>query len=137
MSAHDNGASGGEGAGGVSSGHRKGEREVGGAKDGDRPDGTQHGPQVRLGNGGTVGKGGFDAGIHPRAFFDQVGKHFQLAYGASTFAFASWFGQSGFGHHARGDLRAEGVDLFGHCTEELCPLGRSGFRVRKKRRSSQ
>lgn len=123
MGAHDDGATGGEGARGVTSGDGEGEREIGSAEDGDGAEGTAHRAEVGLGSGSAVGQCRFDAGIDPRTFFDEVGEHAELAYSASALALAAAFGEAGFGHHARGDFVTEGVDFFGDGAEEC----RAGF----------
>lgn len=125
MSADNDRTSGGEGAGGVPSGDRKREGEVGGAEDGDRTERAAHGSKVRLGDGGAIGLSVFDTGIDPGAFLDQVGKHVELTHGAAALAFAARLGESGLGHHTRGDVGTGGVYFLCNGAEEFG----AGFRL--------
>lgn len=115
----DDGAARSEGAGGVTSGDGEGEGKIGSAENGDRAEGAAHRAEVGLGNGSAVWLGGFDAGIDPGAFFDEAGKHAELATGATALAITAGFGEAGLSHHARGDFVAEGIDFLCDGTKEF------------------
>ena len=82
----DDGASGGEGRGGVAAGDGEGEREVGGAEHGDGAERDGALADVGPGRGFAVGEGRVDAGAVPGAFAQHRGEEAELAGGAADLA---------------------------------------------------
>src|SRR5579864_7944355 len=81
---------------GVSSCHRKSEREVARTKNNYRPDGHEHPPQIRFWRRLPVWNGMIDPGVNPRAFARDLSKQPQLPDGAGAFAREPRLGKSGF-----------------------------------------
>ena len=119
----DDGASGGEGRGGVSAGDGKREGEVAGAEDGDGAERAQHGANVGTRERLAIGECGIDAGLDPGAFFDDTGEHAELVGGAVDFAGEAGHGQRGFKMCALGEFFAMGFEAVGDAAEE----GGAGF----------
>ena len=82
MALDDDGASRGQGGGGVAAGSAVREREVARAEDGDRAQRLEHAPDVGLGDWATTGLTGIDAGLDPAALADLGGEHLECVDGA-------------------------------------------------------
>ena len=115
---HDDGATRGEGRGGVAAGDGVGEGEVARAEDGDGADGTEERAVVRLGQGLAVRVGGLDAGVDPVAFLDEVGEEPQLAHRAADLTLTACLGEAGLLRRPGDEDGRGGFDAGGDVAEE-------------------
>ncbi len=130
-------ATGGQGRGGVATGHREGQREIAGTEYRHRPQGHLALAQVGTRQGLALGQGIVDPHVQPFAGPYHAGEGAQLGAGAATFALDARLGQATFSHGAVDQGIAQRFDLRGDGFEELCPLLERGFAVGIERRPGQ
>ena len=108
---------------------RKGQREVGRAKDGDRADRTLYHPQIRPRQRRAIRKGHVMATVQIGARFDMIGKEVQLARGSSPLTNKSRFRQAGFVAPDLGDLIATRIDFDVNPAQKRRALGGQAMSV--------
>ena len=105
-------------AAGVAARGRKGQREIGGAENGDRPDRALYHLDVGARQRLAVGQGRVVAAVEIVAFFNMRGEQAQLTGRASALGNQPRFGQAGLGAADFGDGVGARIDFFGDGDEK-------------------
>src|SRR5690606_859546 len=113
MALDDDGATGRKRGSGVTAGRREGEREVGGAENGDRADRPLDEADLRARRRLAVRQGRIEAAVEIVAVLDMVGEEAELAGGAAALALEAGDRQAGFLRADLGDGVRARLDLVG------------------------
>ena len=125
MGLHDHRAAGGQGRGGITTGHGEGEGKIGRTENRHRAERPEHRTHIRLGHRLALGIGVIDARIHPASFLGHRGEQAQLAGGAADFPLQARFRQAGFQIAALDEGGGVFLDQVGNAAQQ----GRAGFAI--------